>query len=98
MEELLSDDSLLIIPTAPGEAPRLGMSEAELADLRQKTFELTCIAGLSGLPQIHIPLESSRGASIGLSIIAGKNQDLKLLNWVCELVKHPMIELVAHSR
>jgi amidase len=98
MEALLSDDCLLIIPTAPGEAPLLGMSEAEQSDLRQKTFELTCIAGLSGLPQIHVPLESSRGASIGLSIIAGKNQDIKLLQWVCELVKNPMIELVAHSR
>jgi amidase len=98
MEDLLSDDRLLIIPTAPGEAPRLGMNETEQSDLRQKTFELTCIAGLSGLPQIHIPFESSRGGSIGLSIIAGKNQDLKLLNWVCELVKNPMIELVAHSR
>jgi amidase len=98
MEELLSDDSLLLIPTAPGEAPRLGMSDEEQIDMRQKTLELTCIAGLSGLPQIHIPLESSRVGSIGISIIAGKNQDLKLLKWACELVKNSMIELAAHSR
>jgi amidase len=98
MEELLSDNSILLIPTAPGEAPRLGMSEVEQSDMRRNTLLLTCIAGISGLPQIHIPLESSRGASIGISIIAGRNQDLKLLEWVCDFVRNPMIELVAHSR
>ncbi|NOU67696.1 amidase [Paenibacillus sp. LMG 31461] len=98
MEKLLSDDGLLIIPTAPGEAPKKGMSENELSHVRLSTLQLTCIAGLSGLPQLHIPLESSRGFSIGLSVIAGKNQDVKLLKWVNEFVKNPKIELVAHAR
>ncbi|CJG66542.1 Glutamyl-tRNA(Gln) amidotransferase subunit A [Streptococcus pneumoniae] len=45
---------------------------------------MTCIAGLSGLPQVTIPAGELDGLPIGLSFIAGYNQDEKLLNWVKE--------------
>jgi amidase len=98
LEGLLGKDGLIIIPTVPGESPLLNTPEQELQDLRSRTMELTCIAGLGGFPQVNIPLQSGKGAPIGLSVIAGRNRDMDLLNWVNKLVDTPAIELLAHSR
>ncbi|KAB7666835.1 amidase [Bacillus sp. B1-b2] len=87
MEKLLEDDGVLIIPTAPGIAPLLHLPVAELEEKRSKTLQLCCIAGLSGLPQVNIPISEWNGVPIGLSFIAGKNQDLKLLHYILEWSK-----------
>jgi amidase len=83
--EKLGDDGVLIIPTTPGLAPLLNASDAEVADWRLRTLQLTSIAGLTGLPQLSIPIASAYGPPIGLSIIAGRGQDLKLLSWINEI-------------
>lgn len=84
MEKMLNDSGILIIPTVPGIAPKLNLPVEELEVRRNQTFQLCCIAGLSGLPQVNIPIAHIDGAPIGLSFIAGRNQDLKLLQWVKE--------------
>ncbi|PLS08638.1 amidase [Neobacillus cucumis] len=80
--ELLNTNGLLVIPSAPGEAPLRQLSTGEMEKYRTKTMQLTCIAGLSGFPQVTIPLMKRSGIPIGLSFIAGPNQDLKLLKWI----------------
>lgn len=87
MEKLLGDDGILIIPTAPGKAPLLNLPAEELEVKRSQTFQLCCIAGLSGFPQVNLPLAILDGAPIGLSFIAGRNQDRKLLRLVAEWAK-----------
>ncbi|KLV21921.1 amidase [Niallia circulans] len=87
MEELLKDDAVLIIPTAPGIAPLLNLPVYELEERRKQTFQLCCIAGLTGFPQVNIPLTTSNGVPVGLSFIAGRNQDRNLLQLVAEWVK-----------
>lgn len=87
LSKVLEDDGLLVLPTAPGEAPLRGLSEAELEEYRSRTMQLTCIAGLSGCPQITIPFINHHGLPIGLSFIANRYQDLKLLNWARRFVK-----------
>ncbi|MDF2922206.1 MAG: amidase [Paenibacillaceae bacterium] len=82
LASLLGNNRLLVIPTAPGEAPALGQAGEAADRQRSRAMRLTCIAGLAGLPQITIPFMSSAGFSIGLSLIAGRGQDLKLLQWV----------------
>ncbi|CAM5707503.1 putative amidase [Streptomyces afghaniensis 772] [Streptomyces afghaniensis] len=84
MEELLKDDAVLIIPTAPGIAPLLNLPVYELEERRKQTFQLCCIAGLTGFPQVNIPLTTSNGVPVGLSLIASRNQDRKLLRLVAE--------------
>ena len=86
LSNVLKDDGLLVIPTAPGEAPLLSLSEEELEQYRTRTMQLTCIAGLSGFPQITIPFVKGNGLPIGLSLIANEYQDLKLLNWARRFV------------
>lgn len=87
MEELLKDDAVLIIPTAPGIAPLLNLPVYELEERRKQTFQLCCIAGLTGFPQVNIPLTTSNGVPVGLSLIASRNQDRNLLRLVAEWVK-----------
>ncbi|MFN2744291.1 amidase [Bacillus sp. z60-18] len=86
LSDLLGDTGLLVIPTAPGTPPLRGLQESELEERRARTIQLTCIAGLAGLPQITIPLSAKNGEPLGLSLIAGWRQDLKLLSWAERLV------------
>jgi len=54
-------------------------SAAELAEFRDRTLSLTCIAGLAYLPQVQIPVGKVRGAPIGLSLIGPRGSDRALL-------------------
>ncbi|MCM3627980.1 amidase [Paenibacillus glycanilyticus] len=87
LHELLGDDGLLVIPTIPGAAPSRAINGTANEERRFWTMQLSCIAGLSGLPQVTIPAGEVDGAPIGLSIIAGAKQDLKLLSWVEQFEK-----------
>lgn len=82
LSTLLNENGLLVIPSAPGEAPFRNLSVEKMEQYRTKTMQLTCISGLAGFPQVTIPVVKENGIPIGLSFIANQNQDLKLLKWV----------------
>lgn len=82
LRELLGEDGLLVLPTIPGPPPHRLIHGEENEESRSRTMQLSCIAGLSGLPQINVPAGRIAGVPIGLSFIAGNHQDLKLLGWV----------------
>lgn len=77
--ELLARNSILVIPTTPGCAPLLSDSVNNMARYREDLMGLTAIAGLAGLPQIHLPLFKIAGAPCGVSLIGNKNTDLRLI-------------------
>lgn len=81
MSNLLGEEGLLVIPTAPGPAPLRNLHGEKAEQYRAKVMQLTCIAGLAGLPQVTVPVEVN-GLPIGLSFIANRNNDRKLLHWV----------------
>ena len=72
----------LLLPTAPGVAPRLATPPAELDAFRNRALALCCAAGLGGLPQISIPAGLVEGCPVGLSLIAGHHADRALLDFV----------------
>jgi amidase len=82
VQELLGDDAILCLPTAPGIAPRLATPASELEVFRGRAFALLCIAGLSRLPQISLPLATLEGCPVGLSLIGPRGSDRGLLDWV----------------
>ncbi|MDP4097990.1 amidase [Paenibacillus sp. P96] len=86
MAGLLGTDSVLVIPTTTGAAPKLGLSGPLIEERRVQTMRLTCIAGLSGLPQLTIPAAVAGGCPVGISLIAGPGQDRRLLEWAASLV------------
>lgn len=81
MADLLRTDTVLVIPTTTGAAPKLGLGGPLIEERRVKTMRLTCISGLSGLPQLTIPAAEVLGCPVGISIIAGPGQDQRLLEW-----------------
>ncbi|TBL70756.1 amidase [Paenibacillus thalictri] len=92
LAERLKDDTLLVIPTAPGPAPIRGLDGAKLELRRAQTLQLTCIAGLCGLPQLTLPAGFVDGAPVGLSLIAGPGQDMRLLEFALSWAEnHPGI-------
>lgn len=79
LRKLLGDDSVMLIPTSPGPAPKRDADEAGLNDFRTAALELLCPAGLAGLPQISIPAGTVDGGPVGLSMVAGPGRDELLL-------------------
>jgi amidase len=79
MAALLDDETVLLVPSAPGAAPLKGSSGPTLEDFRGRALQLTCIAGLARLPQASLPLAQAEGCPLGVSLIARRGADLALL-------------------
>jgi amidase len=60
---LLGDDGVLVLPTMPDIAPLRSADEASLEAYRNNAVQMLCIAGLSGFPQISLPLAGRGGAA-----------------------------------
>jgi amidase len=73
------DNAYLVIPTTPDLAPLRTASDADLADFRMKLLGLTALAGLAGLPQVHLPLVKINGVPFGFSVIGKPHSDMQLL-------------------
>ncbi|MGM9951560.1 MAG: amidase [Lysinibacillus sp.] len=84
LQEQLSTTELLVIPTTASAAPRKHASSQEVEAVRTKTMQLTCIAGLSGFPQVTVPVLRADGLALGLSFIARRGSDRALLHFINE--------------
>jgi amidase len=83
--ELLGDDAVFMLPTAPTIAPQIGLSDSAAPNQREHTLRLSCISPMLGLPEISIPLATVDGCPMGLSLIAPKNADRMLLRAALDL-------------
>ncbi|WJG07591.1 amidase [Aliiglaciecola sp. LCG003] len=79
VKNLLQDGQYLVMPTTPGPAPLLNCDADELASYRNKLMMFTCIAGLSGCPQIHLPVFKHSDQAYGISLLGPRGSDLALL-------------------
>ena len=77
---LFEDGDVLCLPTSPRVAPRIDSPQDELeVRVRAQAMSLLCIAGLAGLPQVSMPLSSTEGLPIGLSLVGPWGSDMSLL-------------------
>jgi amidase len=79
LDELLTPGTALLMPTTPGIAPLKGASATEIAEFYRRALTLTSAAGHAGLPQLVLPLAENTGCPLGLSVLAGRNEDASLL-------------------
>lgn len=79
LARLLDSDGVLLLPTVPDIAPLVTAQEPELDDFRNRALRLLCLAGLSGFPQVTMPVEQREGAPLGLSLIGPKGSDKSLI-------------------
>lgn len=76
LNQILDDQhKVIVIPTVPTPAPLLAADAAAVDDIRMRSQQLLCIAGLAGLPQLSMPWIQVNGAPVGLSIIGGRGCD-----------------------
>jgi amidase len=80
--------TVLALPTAPCIAPLAGSPPEGLDSFRLRVMRLTCIAGVSGLPQVTIPVGSVSGCPVGLSFIGWAGGDEALLDLSVTLSRH----------
>jgi amidase len=87
IRDQLGDSTLMVAPTAPGMAPLLEASDAEIEDFRQRAQRLTCIAGIGGLAELSIPLVHGLDAPMNLSLIGAPGTDLSLIRYAKGLLR-----------
>ena len=79
LAQLLGRDGVLVLPTMPDIAPLVNEPEAALEDYRNRAIRLLCVAGLSGFPQLSLPLAGRSGAPLGLSLLGPAGSDRSLV-------------------
>jgi amidase len=77
--ELLGDDGVLLMPTMPDVAPLRSAAEGTLEDYRNKSVRMLCAAGLSGFPQLSMPMARRDGAPLGISLLGPAGSDRSLV-------------------
>lgn len=85
MDELAVPGTVLAAPTAPSVAPPITTPPADLESFRRRVMRLVCMASISGLPQVTIPVGTVDGAPVGLSILGWRGADEALLSLAAEL-------------
>ncbi len=88
IRRLAKPGTVLALPTTPGIAPRTDVPVDALEPFRANVMRLTCIAGLSGLPQVTIPIGAVSGCPVGLSFIGWAGGDEILLDLAVRLSRH----------
>ena len=79
LSALLGHDGVLLMPTMPDVAPRVSDDEAGLETYRDAAIRMLCIAGLSGFPQLSLPLATRLGAPLGISLLGPAGSDRSLV-------------------
>lgn len=79
LTQLLGDDGVLVMPTMPDIAPRVADPDSALEDYRNRAIRLLCVAGLSGFPQLSLPLARRAGAPLGISLLGPRGSDRSLV-------------------
>ena len=79
MRRLLMPGTILCLPTTPFPAPLCGQPLSVLDPLRDRITALCAHGGLTGVPQVSLPLAAVDGLPVGLSIVGGRGSDAALV-------------------
>lgn len=93
LARLLGSDGVLLLPSVPDIAPLASASDEELEDFRNRAIRLLCLAGLTGFPQISIPVARRDGAPLGMSVIGPKGSDKSLVAFAVRLERAARVRI-----
>jgi amidase len=79
LRALLDGGAWLVLPSAPGAAPLRASTDDVINDFTYRGLTLAAPASLAGLPQVSMPLATSDGCPLGLSIVGRPGDDAALL-------------------
>ncbi len=80
LADLLGDDGFIVMPTVTDIAPRSDSTPEEFSTFREASIRMLCWSGLSGFPQLTLPLGTVDGAPFGISLLGPAGSDLALLD------------------
>jgi len=83
---MLGRDGVLLLPTTPDIGPLRDATEADLEQHRRQAQRLLCVAGLSGCPQLSLPLAHPADAPLGLSLLGPAGSDRSLMRIASDLM------------
>jgi amidase len=86
LANLLGNDGVLVLPTVPDISPLTTEAGEKLESYRNRSIQMLCIAGLSGFPQISMPLGHRLGAPLGLSLLGPAGSDASLVKLARRIV------------
>lgn len=79
LTDLIGVDGFIIMPTVPGPAPLRAAEFADQQAYRERALHLLCLAGLSGFPQITLPMGEVDSAPFGVSLLGPPGSDRALI-------------------
>lgn len=82
---LIDASCVAVLPSAASFAPLRGADPADVDAIRMRTMAMTCIAGISGLPQVSMPFSAPDGTPIGISLMGPAGSDLALIRLAVEI-------------
>ena len=84
MDEVVPERVIACLPTTSEPAPLLGQSVTERRDARLRNSRMLCIAGLTGRPQLNLPVAHVDGLPVGLSLLGARGEDELLIGFALE--------------
>jgi amidase len=88
IEGLLKPGTVLAMPTSPSIAPLRDSVGKEQEAARLRIIRLTSISGLSGMPQLTMPMGTIQGCPVGFSFLGWKGGDEALLDLAISLSRY----------
>lgn len=81
-DELLTrigSTGIIAMPTMPDVAPRVSDTDEMLDAYRNRAIRMLCVSGLSGCPQLSLPLMRIDGVPLGFSLVGPPGSDRALI-------------------
>lgn len=86
IDNIISEDTLLCLPTAASVAPLRTAPLEEINITRAQSSSLLCISPLTGIPQITLPMIKQYNVPLGISLLGKRGTDLSLVRFGAKLV------------
>jgi len=85
LDTILGTDGVLLLPTVPDVPSLMAASEDELELQRNQSMRLLSPSGLSGCPQINLPMLTKAGAPMGISVLGPRGSDRSLAHLAADI-------------
>jgi amidase len=79
LSDLLGQDGVMLLPTMPDVAPLISQDAASLEDYRNRGIQMLSISGMTGFPQLSLPMAKRLGAPLGFSLLGPAGSDRSLI-------------------